>query len=62
MTYKNGDRVKRDGKTGTVIQCYSRPIKHYGDFALGPYPELFDVKWDNGEIETGFLPHGLVKI
>lgn len=26
---------------------------------LWRYPELYDVQWDDGRIDHGFLPHGL---
>ena len=25
----------------------------------GPYEELYEVLWDSGEVQRGFLPHGL---
>ena len=71
MTHNVNDRVKRrvdvfdensPYKYGTVVKCYSRAIKNYGFVRLGPYPELYDVKWDDGEIEEGYLPHGIINI
>ncbi len=72
MIHKLNDRVKRridvfdensPYKYGTVIKCYSRPAKKYSSgYILGPYPELYDVKWDNGEIKEGYLPHGIENI
>lgn len=64
ITFKIGERVKRivwfseekiELKKGVVINCYSETKKG------GYYPELYKVKWDNGVIEKGFLPHGLRK-
>lgn len=64
-----GDRVKREidifkvdseFKYGKIIKVYSEPIKKYrGGLVLGPYPELYEVLWDSGQTEKGFLPHGL---
>jgi hypothetical protein len=55
-TWKVGDRVKRDGKTGTVKIVYSNYESSYA-----PYPELYAVRWDDGEIGLAYLPHGLLK-
>ena len=49
-------------KIGKVIRRYSKPQKQYNNFVLGPYPELYDVKWNNGKIEKMFFPHGLNKL
>jgi hypothetical protein len=40
--------------TGTVTDAYN-------DYAsrFGPYPELYEVTWDDGSVERGYLPHGL---
>jgi len=63
-----GDRVSREIdiydpkkglKLGEVIKHYSRPREKYGDWWLGPYPNLYDVKWDDGSIGKAFLPHGI---
>ena len=72
MTHKLNDRVKRKidvfdenspYKYGTIIKCHSRPIKKYKNgYILGPFSELYDVKWDNGEIHEGYLPHGILNI
>lgn len=70
MKFQVGDRVirpkdvyKRDSpiKHGTVSRRYSAPKKVYleGDLILGPYPELYEVQWDDGSTGKGFLPHGL---
>ena len=66
--FKIGDRVKREidiynrmegFKFGIITLRYSRPEDQYGDITLGPYKELYDVLWDDGKAERGFLPHGL---
>ncbi|KKM67021.1 hypothetical protein LCGC14_1475370 [marine sediment metagenome] len=68
-----GERVKREIniyhpekgiRFGIVIKRYSRPEKKYANLGitLGPYPELYDVKWDDGSFEEGFLPHGIDKV
>jgi len=46
---------------GKVTRCYSRPAERIGeDLILGPYPELYDVRWEGGFIDAkGYLPHGL---
>ncbi len=72
MTHRLNSRVKRridvynensPYKYGTIIKCYNRPAKEYpSGYTLGPYPELYDVKWDNGEIHEGYLPHGIISI
>ena len=49
-------------KVGKIIRRYSEPQRQYSYFTLGPYPELYEVKWNNGETEKGFLPHGLTAI
>ena len=47
---------------GNVIEIYSVPKKDYGNgLVLGPYPELYKVRFDDGSVEGGFLPHGLNK-
>ena len=73
MTFSVGNRVIRPIDThnywpkgfrhGKVIKCYSKEEEHFPciDLTLGPYPELFDVQWDSGEIGYGFLPHGLIR-
>ena len=71
--FKLGDRVKRRRNVykskssmmyGTVIEVYSEPKEVYsgGDLVLGPYPELYGVKWDHGMIYRGYLPYGLDKL
>ena len=49
-------------KIGKIIRRYSKPQKRYSDLMLGPYPELYEVEWNNGKKESGFLPHGLNKL
>jgi hypothetical protein len=49
-------------KTGRVIAAYSVQKHSFGNLTLGPYPEMYDVQWDDGSIETGFFPHGLNNI
>lgn len=53
--YNLGQRVKRDNKTGIVINRYSKQSEILDIF----YPELYDVKWDDNQIEKSFLWHGL---
>ena len=69
---KVNDRVKReidvfragsDYKYGIIIRHYSKPAKRYSSGSvLGPYPDLFDVRWDNGTVSKGHLPHGLTLV
>ena len=68
MQHIVGDRVSREIdifdpgkglKLGAVINAYSRPMKKVGSLVLGPYSELYDVEWDDGWVEKGFLPHGI---
>ena len=65
MSFKKGDRVKRKVgleiyKIGTVIKRYSAKARTIADVTLGPYPELYAVKWEGtGRVEKGFLPHGI---
>jgi len=69
MSFKIGQKVKREIdvfnkskglKFGTVIRRYSQPeIKYSESLISGPYPELYEVQWDSGIKEKGFLPHGL---
>ena len=63
--HRIGDRVQRlvdvcDSKSplrrGTIIERYS-----YQSDMFGYYPELYRVRWDDGTVEKGFLPHGLHK-
>jgi hypothetical protein len=68
MKFKLNDRVSRlenvfDQKSklkhGRIVKVYSQKAYRAGGIVLGPYPELYDVKWSEGNIERGFLPHGL---
>ena len=71
--FEVGQRVKRDEINsewrysgivlhGIVTKRFSRPQKQYGkDFVLGPYPELYEVRWDNGKSGQIYLPHGIDK-
>ena len=64
MKFRIGDRVQRridiygensKMKLGTIIDAYS--LTHPG---LGRhYPELYQVQWDDGKVDAGFLPYGL---
>ena len=67
-----GDIVKRrtdifdynsEYKYGVIIKVYSLPAKRYScGYTLGPYPELFKVKWNNKKkIEEGFFEYGIEK-
>lgn len=71
--YQIGDKVRREinindpskgYKYGKIIKIYSKEATYYpfSKITLGPYKELYKVKWDNGIIENGFLPHGIDKI
>lgn len=64
--WRIGDRVSRridvyDESsrllTGTVVDAYS---DH--DSRFGSYPELYEVEWDGGRRERGFLRHGLAPL
>ena len=68
-THKKDDRVCRPADifgtdspllTGSVAQVYSDTSCIPG--ILGDpvhYPELYEVLWDNGQCQKGFLPRGL---
>jgi len=49
-------------KTGIIIKRYSEHKHKCGSVILGPYPELYSVLWNDGTIENGFLPHGLILV
>lgn len=60
-----GDRVTRrenvyDSSSnlmrGSVVRVYA-----IQNTKFGPYPELYEVRWDNGSVKGGYLPHGLDK-
>ena len=61
--WKIGDRVCRHDDVynrrsallkGTVVDVYADHTSR-----LGPYPELYEVEWDGGVRQRGFLRHGL---
>jgi hypothetical protein len=61
--FQAGDRVQRhvdvyDHRSrlrhGAVVCVYGKRSERFGI-----YPELYDVQWDDGRVEHGFLPHGL---
>lgn len=63
IKWRIGDRVCRNTDVydqsssllcGTVINRYSDYTSRFG-----PYPELYEVEWDGGIRQRGFLPHGL---
>lgn len=70
--YFIGERVSREidifdkskgRKIGSIIKRYSEPKKIItSDFILGPYPELYSVKWDDGEIHNGYFWWGLSRV
>lgn len=48
-------------RLGRVVRRYSKkeitlPVS---GSTLGPYPELYEVEWEDGKIESSFLPHGI---
>jgi len=66
--FKKGDRVKRlidktkpNGyKTGVVSEVYGRSIGNLNtDILPGIYPEMYEVKWDDGSTVGGYLSTGL---
>ncbi len=54
--FRVGEKVIRteEDRLGIVVKIYS----DYESW-FGPYPELYEVKFNGGLIERGFLPHGL---
>jgi len=69
--YEEGQRVKqeidiydpsRGTKKGTIIGRYSIPEHTIGYVVLGPYPELYKVRFDDGSVEQGFFWFGLTPI
>lgn len=61
--FEVGDRVQRHVNVydrssklmrGVVVRRYADNYSRYG-----PYPELYEVEWDCGHNQEGFLPHGL---
>ena len=71
VRFRRGDRVRRrlieqfgDGspwRNGTVIGQSSERYPHVDDGQSRYYPEVYEVEWDDGQIEGGFLPRGLDK-
>lgn len=68
--YEVGQRVNRGIdiyspekglKHGIITRCYSKPAYKIGDIHLGPYPELYEVLWDDGTKEEGFFWFGISK-
>jgi hypothetical protein len=63
--WKLGDRIVRRKdvykqesplRHGAIIRCY-----RLDGCQFGPYDEMYDVRFDDGEIECGFLGHGFAK-
>ena len=65
MTFTVGERVKRleDVYKPKSRMMFGVVTKKYSDYEsqFGPYPELYEVQWDDGKIGKGYLPHGLHK-
>jgi hypothetical protein len=70
FTFRLLDRVKRKidildeskgYKHGRIVNCYSLGEYMIQDVLLGPFPELYDVQWDSGEVERELLPSGIMK-
>lgn len=71
IKFQYGDRVVRREdvfnpnsplKRGTITCVYGRHF--YCELSGGEvmdwnYDEMYDVVWDSGKVEKGFLPHGL---
>lgn len=49
------DSYLKAWKHGMVIRCYSMTGCQHG-----PYPELYDVRWDDGTVGHSYLGHGLL--
>jgi hypothetical protein len=58
---QQGDACLADSprRHGTVTKVYAEPRHRCGALWLGPYPELYQVLWDDGPEKGGYLPHGL---
>lgn len=63
MKFKPGDLVERRSnpmdqesplRYGIIIERYTNYV-NTGYY----YPELYEVEWSDGQLERGFLPHGL---
>jgi hypothetical protein len=70
FTFRLLDRVKRKidildeskgYKHGRIVNCYSLGEYMIDDVLLGPFPELYDVQWDFGEVQSELLPNGIMK-
>ena len=63
MKFKVGDRVTRRTDVFNPRSKLKRGMisKSYQDMSTnrGIYTELYEVTWDDGEVQKGFLPHGL---
>ena len=68
--YSVGERVSRPidvygdhdiKKFGVITAVYDEwtPSRCDGDMPAMHYEELYEVQWDDGKVEKGFLPHGL---
>lgn len=64
--FAKGSRVQRrknvyDEKSemlhGEIIRCYQKSAE-INDIIID-YDELYEVEWDDGKTQKGFLPHGL---
>ena len=57
----HGDRclARSPLRHGSVTRVYREPRHRRGALWLGPYPELYEVAWDDGTTLPGYLPHGL---
>jgi hypothetical protein len=54
----DGNKIRK----GKVINRYSRGETSVNGLRLGPYPELYDVQFEDGSISKAFLPHGIESI
>ena len=61
--FKIGDRVMLAADNtihGVVTKVYSKGKRVYNNIVLGPYPELYAVKWNGLSTESlDYSPHGL---
>lgn len=65
--HKVGQRVSREidiyrpnlgEKTGTITRRYSEERQRPRRF----YPEMYEVQWDDGKRDEGYLRHGITPI
>ena len=56
--WRIGQRVIRENKEGIIIKRYSKNAYIIGDTHLGPYPELYDIKFNNNTICVGVFYYG----